>query len=136
MCDWLPARRYQHGDTTVCADGAKLRQVILNLVLNALDAMPTGGTITLASSLTEDGWLRLAVCDAGGGVKEAGGDVFDPFVTTKPGGAGLGLYICRRIIDRHGGRIGHENTEQGATFWFELPPGPPRPAPGPDETTT
>ena len=66
--------------------------------------------------------MRFEVSDTGPGVADAdGADIFDPFVTTKAGGAGLGLHLCRKIIDRHGGRIGYDSREDGTTFWFELP---------------
>lgn len=106
----------------VRADETQIRQVILNLVLNALDAMPAGGTVTLATRPGDKGTVRFSVADTGKGVRSPdSGDVFDPFVTTKPGGVGLGLYICRRNVERHGGRIGFDSSDHGATFWFELP---------------
>jgi len=62
------------------------------------------------------------VTDTGSGAHVPdGADLFDPFVTTKSDGVGLGLYVCRRNIERHGGRIGYESSDTGATFWFELP---------------
>ncbi|MCX5653890.1 MAG: ATP-binding protein, partial [Planctomycetota bacterium] len=106
----------------VRADELQIRQVILNLVLNALDAMPAGGTLTLATSGGASGALRLSVADTGKGVHvPEGADVFEPFVTTKSGGVGLGLYVCRRNVERHRGRIGYDSSDGGTTFWFELP---------------
>lgn len=110
---------------TVRGDAGRLRQVLLNLFLNALEAMPGGGTVRLASLRTPQGAVRVTVEDTGGGVKlpaGAEGSLFEPFVSTKPKGGGLGLYICRQIIAAHGGRIGYENTAAGARFWVELPP--------------
>ena len=90
--------------------------------MNALDAMPAGGAVTLSTGPGKDGAVRFAVADTGQGVHvPAGTDVFDPFVTTKPGGVGLGLYVCRRHAERHGGRIGYDSSPDGTTFWFELP---------------
>ena len=66
--------------------------------------------------------IRFRVTDSGRGVaQEIAADVFEPFVTTKSGSAGLGLHLCRRIIEGHGGRIGHDKTAEGTVFWFELP---------------
>jgi len=100
-----------------------VRQVILNLLLNAMEAMPQGGTIRIRLSAGRAGGaVRLAVADSGPSVNlPDGADPFEPFVTTKPGGAGLGLYICRQIVTAQGGRIGYDATENGMTFWFELP---------------
>lgn len=104
-------------------DAGRVRQVILNLALNALDVMPYGGKLEIRvtpASAGED--VRVEVGDTGPGVEtDPGADIFEPFVSTKPQGAGLGLYICRRIVDGLGGRLGYRNRERGATFWFELP---------------
>jgi signal transduction histidine kinase len=106
----------------VLADGNQIRQVIMNLVINAIEAMPDGGVVRLALEAGRDGRVRLGVTDTGRGVQSpAGADIFEPFVTTKPGSSGLGLHLCRQIIRDHGGEIGYNNLEQGATFWFELP---------------
>lgn len=103
----------------------ELRRVILNLVLNAMQAMPQGGQLGVGTELRGD-VVRLWVSDSGPGVQApAGKDIFEPFVTTKTGGAGLGLYICRQIIQAHHGRIEYDTTDKGATFWLELPAGGP-----------
>ena len=108
----------------VRADAGKVRQVILNLMLNALDAMPGGGRITWSAESTAGGGARFSVSDTGGGVQAAEGtDIFEPFTSGKPGGTGLGLYVCRRIVRRHGGEIGYETSAGGSRFWFELPGG-------------
>ena len=106
----------------VAADPAQLRQVILNLVVNALEAMPTGGTLSVAIADGANG-VTCAVTDTGGGVHPpAGTDIFAPFTSTKSGNAGLGLYVCRRIVTTHAGRIDYDrNRSAGARFWFELP---------------
>ncbi|MCL2700109.1 MAG: ATP-binding protein [Phycisphaerae bacterium] len=108
--------------TAVRADDDRIRRVILNLVLNALDAMPNGGTLTLATDPRPGNAIRFSVTDTGGGIRvPEGTDVFEPFVTTKPHGTGLGLHISRRVITRFGGRIDYATTPAGSTFWFELP---------------
>lgn len=104
----------------VSADGGKIRQVIMNIILNAVQAMPGGGTVRLCVRPAGEGWVRFSVADTGKGV--AGDkDVFAPFVTTKAGSSGLGLHLCKKIVDEQGGRIGYESSDGGAVFWFELP---------------
>jgi two-component system sensor kinase FixL len=84
--------------------------------------MPAGGVVTASTRAGEHGTVRFSVSDTGKGVHVPDGtDVFEPFVTTKPGGVGLGLYVCRRNVERHGGRIGYDSSAEGTTFWFELP---------------
>ena len=104
-------------------DAGRIRQVILNLALNALDGMPYGGRLAFSVSPAGAGEaVRLEVSDTGPGVNAGEGvDIFEPFVSTKPQGTGLGLFICRRIIEGFRGRLGYRDREQGATFWFELP---------------
>ncbi|MCE5279154.1 MAG: ATP-binding protein [Planctomycetaceae bacterium] len=115
-------RRYDTLAPAVRADSGHMRQVIMNLVLNAMAAMPAGGRLTL--SLAKSGRAtRLSVIDTGQGVVAAGQDIFDPFVSTRSDGAGLGLYVCRGIVIRYGGRIGYNPSPAGTgtEFWFELP---------------
>ncbi|MBI2896776.1 MAG: HAMP domain-containing protein [Deltaproteobacteria bacterium] len=86
-------------------DEAKLRQVVLNVLLNAAEAVPEGGAIRLEASRME-GEAILAVIDTGPGIAaEIIPRLFDPFVTTKPKGTGLGLAISQKIVEAHGGRI-------------------------------
>jgi signal transduction histidine kinase len=116
----------QFADCRVRGDSQQIRQVMLNLMLNALDAMPHGGKMTVAVQPTAGaaGPVRFSVTDTGPGVQPtAGADIFDPFVTTKPGGTGLGLAISRQVISRHDGRIGYDTSPTGSMFWFELPAG-------------
>ncbi len=115
-------RRWGDDVPPVRADETRIRQVVLNLLLNALDASGPGGTVTLATRQADDGGARLEVADTGRGVDAGDGtDVFEPFVTSKPDGIGLGLYVCRRNVEACGGRIGYESSSAGTTFWFELP---------------
>lgn len=89
----------------VVGDVEKLKQVVLNLVVNALDAMPDGGTLT-ASVSVEGEHVRMRVEDTGPGIDpQIMAEVFDPFFTTKPAGTGLGLAIVRKIIEQHSGKI-------------------------------
>lgn len=107
----------------VALDAAQLRQVLLNLALNALDATDGGDTIAVALRTDVDGWLTLEVRDTGCGLPAALGDrIFAPFVTTKEAGLGLGLSICKRIVEAHGGAIhGANRPGGGAILTVRLP---------------
>jgi len=108
----------------VQADGVQIDQVLVNLVLNAVQAMRAtgGGTLTVALDGYKDG-ARVRVSDTGPGIPPAHrGRLFDPFFTTRPDGAGLGLFSCRRIIQAHGGTIGVRARPGGGTqFTVWLP---------------
>jgi signal transduction histidine kinase len=100
-------------------DREKLKQVLINLVRNAIEAMPRGGTLTVSARVTE-GSAMIAVADTGVGI-EPGLDIFGFFTTTKKGGTGLGLPIARRIVEGHGGTLSYESaTGQGTTFTITL----------------
>lgn len=107
---------------TVVADREMIRRAVLNLVLNALDAMPSGGTLTVRSR-RQAGNMDLEIVDTGPGLSaEALGRAFEPFYTTKPGGTGLGLAIVYRIAEVHGGRVAADNhPDRGARFTLSLP---------------
>ncbi len=109
-------------EPAVVADAGQVRQAIMNLAVNAIEAMPEGGKLAIAVEDRGE-WMRLIVRDSGPGVNIADADIFEAFVTGKPDGVGLGLYLCRQIIDAHGGRIGHDSSADGGCFWFELPSG-------------
>ncbi len=108
-------------------DGDHVKQVLLNLVSNALEAMPDGGTLTLGA-VSRDGALVLGVEDTGPGIP-AGllPRIFEPYVTTRARGTGLGLAIARRIVEAHGGRIeAASRTGRGSRFTVTVPlAGPP-----------
>jgi signal transduction histidine kinase len=111
----------------VLADRVQMQQVIINLVINAIEAMEavTNGPreLLIRSSLDKAGQVWISVKDSGVGISAADIDrVFGAFVTTKSNGMGIGLSICRSIIQAHGGRIWIEpNLAQGAAFHFALP---------------
>jgi GAF domain-containing protein len=123
----------------VSGDPAELREGLTNVILNALDAMPRGGKLTLATSVA-DGHVEIAVTDTGIGIpRSLRHKIFDPFFTTKgPQGTGLGLSMTYGILARHGGRITVESEEGcGSTFRLIVPaavlahepPEPPKPSP-------
>jgi len=128
-------RAYQPGIPALDADGKQLGQVFLNLVLNAVQAMPEGGQITIRTRLREaeggdgeahrgkGGIMEVAVTDTGPGIPpEAIEEIFTPFVSTKRRGTGLGLSVSRRIVEEHGGWITAESPPgEGATFRVCLP---------------
>jgi len=106
------------------ADPVQLQQVFLNLLLNAGDAMPNGGTLTVGTryDAAADS-IRIDIKDTGAGIDpEILGRIFSPFLTTKSKGTGLGLAICKQMIEQHGGSIGAENDPAGgALFRIVLP---------------
>jgi signal transduction histidine kinase len=113
----------------VFADRIQLQQVILNLIMNAVEAMSemSGGPrqLLIRTDTNESGGIVVAVRDSGPGLKpEDLHRLFTPFYTTKPQGMGMGLAICRSIIESHGGRLwATANLDRGATFRFTLPTG-------------
>src|SRR3989441_5920976 len=119
----------------VAGDPAELREAMTNLILNAVDAMPTGGTLTLTTAV-ENHEVVVTVADSGVGIPEAiRGKIFDPFFTTKgPQGTGLGLSMTYGILSRHGGGITAErHARRGTPVPPTFPPGgtPPPEAPAP-----
>jgi GAF domain-containing protein/CheY-like chemotaxis protein len=119
----------------VAGDPAELREALTNLILNAVDAMPQGGTLRLTTTPAEGAAVEVAVSDTGVGIPAAIRDrIFDPFFTTKgPQGTGLGLSMTYGIVVRHGGHISVESEEgQGSTFRLRFPAlTDPPPAAGP-----
>lgn len=104
---------------TILADRKQIEQVLLNLCINAIQAMPDGGTLTVRSWMEQDSQqIKISVGDTGAGIShERQGDIFKPFFTTKNKGTGLGLAISRRIMQEHHGSIQVESEPgQGATF--------------------
>jgi two-component system, NtrC family, nitrogen regulation sensor histidine kinase NtrY len=115
-------REVAAGLPPVLADRDQAMQVLLNLVRNALDAMPAGGTLRVAARAAEGG-VALEVADTGPGIApEDLPRLFEPYFTRKEGGTGLGLAIAHRIAEEHGGRLEVASTPgAGATFTFWLP---------------
>ena len=104
-----------HGRAKIMGSPIELRQLVLCLLQNSLEAMPEGGTIEVATSV-EDERLKLVIKDTGAGIPEQIRDrVFSLFFTTKPHGSGLGLFIAKRIVTDHGGTIEIESSQAGGT---------------------
>lgn len=105
----------------ILVDAEQIRQVLLNLAINSLQAVDKGGKIMFKTSLRND-WCLVEVADSGGGVnEEIAAKVFDPFFTTKEKGVGLGLSIAHKIITGHGGKLEVGSPEKGAIFEISLP---------------
>jgi nitrogen fixation/metabolism regulation signal transduction histidine kinase len=113
----------EQGLPLIAADSDLLHRAISNLVLNAMDALPTGGTITLASNKKNGNGVSIKVSDTGSGLSaEERKALFTPYYTTKQNGTGLGLAIVQSIVSDHHGKVGvHSRAGQGTTFTIELP---------------
>jgi two-component system NtrC family sensor kinase len=129
----LTSKRLEHGRVQVrtqlqadlpdiAAVPDQLTQVCLNLIINAMEAMPQGGTLTIVTAQRGE-WLAIEIQDTGAGLTPAEASrIFEPFYTTKADGTGLGLAVSYGIIQQHGGRIDVSSTpEQGTTFTVLLP---------------
>ncbi len=117
--------------TNIVCDPIQIQQVILNLVKNAIDEVANfqpreqgnGKKILIATKCLRPGRMQVSVTDYGPGIEDdIAGNVFDPFFTTKEAGMGLGLSICRTIIQAHGGELSYKpNPQGGVSFYFILP---------------
>lgn len=115
---------FAEGLPQVLADRVQLQQVLVNLMINGIEAMmDNGGELTIKSQLAENGQLQISVIDNGIGLPAGKADqIFNAFFTTKPQGTGLGLSITRSILESHGGRVwATANSGRGATFHVTLP---------------
>jgi two-component system NtrC family sensor kinase len=131
----LSNKRLQHGQVTVETQLApdlpfipvvsdQLAQVFLNMVINAVEAMPNGGHLAIQTAKTgDDKWVQVTFADTGVGMdQETRTNIFEPFFTTKNTGTGLGLAISYGIIERHGGQIEVVSSPgAGSTFAVRLP---------------
>jgi two-component system, LuxR family, sensor histidine kinase DctS len=115
----------------VLCDRTMVEQVLLNLARNAMQAMDQSGIRTRslhirvqrAASNADQRWIEFSVADVGPGIEpEVAKQIFTPFFTTKAEGMGLGLSLCRTVVEQHGGFLGFEpNVPQGTIFRFTLP---------------
>jgi len=109
------------GLPSIWCDKAQLQQMLLNLMLNAAQAMPAGGTLIMDAKALR-GEIAISISDTGPGIPERHLDrIFDPFFTTKKGGTGLGLSIAHSIVESHGGKIAVTTSDKGTTFTITLP---------------
>jgi signal transduction histidine kinase len=119
------AAEVPEGPVTACVDRGQLATVLVNLFLNALDAMPRGGRLEARLEGQPGGAICLTVSDTGPGIAaEVAGRLFTPFATTKPTGTGLGLSVSRRILEEHGGAIAAGNRPGGGAAFTITLPGP------------
>jgi len=125
------------GPTPAVADAEQLKQVFVNLTMNALDAMPTGGELRVRMAARPGGVWLFEVTDTGAGVApQVAGKLFQPFVSGKETGLGLGLVLSRRIVEDHGGTLTLANRAAGgAAALVTLPGLPPAPTAEPASTT-
>jgi two-component system sensor kinase FixL len=109
----------------VLADRVQIQQVLINLIRNSMDAMETSQVrdLKITVAATDNGFIRISVIDSGSGIApEVAKQLFQPFVTTKRDGMGVGLSISRTIVEAHGGQIWVEQNSSGGTiFHFTLP---------------
>jgi signal transduction histidine kinase len=109
----------------VMSDRVQLQQVLMNLIVNGIDAMKQvegARELVIASRCTEPDQVRVSVSDTGVGLPPQTDQIFKPFFTTKPHGTGMGLSISRSIVESHGGRLwATDNPSCGATFHVALP---------------
>ena len=116
------------GLPSIAGDEGQLKQAVIILAENAIDAMPHGGTLTLRARAADGAGVRVEVSDTGVGISQENlTKIFDPFFTTKEvgRGTGLGLAVCYGIVTEHGGRISVDSTVgRGTTFTLTLPPAP------------
>ena len=107
---------------TLSFDRQQIHQVLLNLFKNALEAMPRGGELTLATRVNGPN-LEVSISDTGQGMTpEVKANIFQPYFTTKEKGTGLGLAICQNILEEHGGCLIADSVPgQGSTFTIQIP---------------
>ena len=124
----LETTLFEEGTDQVVCDGNQIQQALLALLVNAVEAMPDGGTLSVRA-MGRDSWVAIAVSDTGTGIPpEAIPHIFEPFFSTKDKaeGVGLGLAVAYGIIQRHGGDIEVESkVDHGTTFTVTLPKRPP-----------
>jgi signal transduction histidine kinase len=117
--------RHSLGKVLVAADRHRLAQVVMNLALNAFRSMPQGGTLEMSGQVeTQDGQAKAVVeiADSGPGIaRENLERIFDAGFTTRPGSPGLGLAVCKTIMEQHAGSIGAVLCPVGAKFRMQLP---------------
>jgi len=121
----------ERGLPAIHGDGGQLRRVFVNLIMNAIEAMPDGGTLSVSAARkaragkcpAASDAVEICIADTGKGIGPREADkIFEPFFTTKKNGSGLGLTICRKIIEDHRGKIELKSSPRGTSFFITLPP--------------
>lgn len=112
----------EKSDFLVYCDGSQIKQVLINIVKNAIEATPSSGTVEIVFR-TKGGYIEIDIIDEGPGIPESVIDkICEPFYTTKQGGTGLGLMITKQIIEKHDGQLDiFQNNDKGSTFRIILP---------------
>ena len=107
----------------ILADGEKLKQALVNILRNAMEAVKPGGTIRITSEMNAGGYWKVSIFNTGSSIpSEESQKIFDPFYTTKPRGTGLGLPIARALITLQGGTLSVESIpSKGVTFYIQFP---------------
>jgi signal transduction histidine kinase len=124
-------RRPAEGTPRVPLDIEKFKQAVLNLMINALEAMAEGGSL-VAEASARDGELVVSISDTGHGMPpEIHRNLFKPYFSTKARGTGMGLALTEKLIGQHGGRIEFQTSPRGTTFRIAIPLEPPTEARGP-----
>jgi signal transduction histidine kinase len=114
--------KLKHGDSKVWGEFVELRQMVLNLIRNSIEAMPHGGRLTISTDTYGD-QIRMVLSDTGAGMDdEIKAKVFSAFFSTKPEGSGLGLFLVKRVVMDHGGSVSFNSEKgRGTTFTVTLP---------------
>ncbi len=114
--------KLKHNDAKVWGEFVELRQMVLNLIQNSIEAMPQGGRLMISTE-TSGGQIRMILSDTGAGMDdEIKGRVFSAFFSTKPEGSGLGLFLVKRVVMDHGGSVSFSSERgRGTTFTITLP---------------
>jgi len=117
------AVRESTSEVKVKADPLLIREVMTNLVNNAIEAAPQGGRVEIRTGHRNNGWPFVSVGDNGPGVSDDNRHhLFEPHFTTKEGGTGLGLFMSYGVVREHQGQLNYEGSRRGAVFTVTLPP--------------
>ncbi|WP_052352907.1 ATP-binding protein [Neobacillus dielmonensis] len=115
-------KKYRFTDETIIGDQNQLKQVFINYIKNAIEAMPNGGSLFIEGSYSDISWVQIRVIDQGGGIpSDIIGRIHEPFFTTKESGTGLGMSVSYQIIEEHKGKVKIMSNTQGTCVEVQLP---------------